>query len=100
MVRALRLRSRLGGRFLSAGDRLSAELLREPLDAAFRVDQLLPAREERMAVRADFQVQLFLGRPGLPGRPAGAPGLYLVILGMNAFLHDKAPLEKLQVYQG
>ena len=85
---------RRGCRLLAAGNRLRAELLREPLDATLGVHQLLPAREERVAVRADFQMQLFLGRPGLPGRTAGAPGLYLVIIRMNAFLHDKTPFRK------
>src|SRR5689334_15494234 len=62
-------------RFLAALGRLGAELLREPLHAAFRVDQLLLAREERMAVRADFEMQLFFGRSGLPRRAARAAGI-------------------------
>src|SRR5437762_7817175 len=59
-------------RLLAALGRLGAELLRESLDAAFRVDQLLPAREERMTVRADFEMELGLGRAGYPRRAAGA----------------------------
>ena len=82
------------GSLLAAGDGLSPELLRKALDAAFRVDQLLPTREERMAVGADFQVQLLLGGPGLPGRTAGAPRLYLVVIRMNAFLHGLAPFKE------
>src|SRR5436305_2797573 len=35
----------------------------EPLDAAAGVDQLLLARVERVAVRADLDVDLALGRP-------------------------------------
>ena len=81
-------------RFLAARDGLRAELLGKPLHAAFGIQQLLPARKERMAVRADFQVQLVLGRLGLPGRATGAPGIYLVILRMNPFLHDKTPFEE------
>src|SRR5688572_19712644 len=76
----------LGG--LAALGRLRAEALREPLDAAFRIDELLAAREERVAVIADFEVQLRLGRPGVPGRAAGAAGLDLVVLGVNPFLHS------------
>src|SRR2546423_1190450 len=38
----------------TAGHGLRAELLGEALDAAFGVDQLLPAGEERVTVRADF----------------------------------------------
>jgi hypothetical protein len=40
---------------------LCAVLLRKPLHAAFGVEQLLLAGEERVAVRADFQVQLGFG---------------------------------------
>src|SRR5262252_3357667 len=67
---------------------LSAEFLREPFDPAFRIDQLLFAREERMAVRADFEVQLRLRRAGLPFRSARAAGLDLVVLRVNSFSHS------------
>ena len=82
----LRLR---GG--LAALGRLDAEALREPLDAAFRVDQLLPAGEERMAVVADFEVQLRLGRPGLPRRAARAPRLDLVDTWDESLPSQQAP---------
>src|SRR5687767_1075264 len=72
---------------LAALGGLRAEPLREALDPAFRIDQLLAAGEERMAVIADFEVQLRLRRTRLPGRAAGAPGLDLVVLGVNPFLH-------------
>src|SRR5258706_2931696 len=62
--------------------------LRKPLDAAFGIDQLLPAREERVAVRADFEVQFRLGRPRLPRVAARAARDDVVVLGMNAFLHS------------
>jgi hypothetical protein len=74
---------------LPALRRLGAELLREALDAAFRVDELLPSRKERVAVRADFEVQLLLGRAGLPGRSAGAAGLDVVVLRVDGFLHNE-----------
>ena len=74
---------------LAALRRLGTELLREALDTAFGVEQLLPSREERVAVRADFEVQLLLGRPGLPGRAAGAAGLDVVVLRVDAFLHSE-----------
>jgi hypothetical protein len=90
--RALPWRS-LGWLF-AAGNGLGAEFLREPLNATFGVDELLTPGKERVAVRADFQVQFLLGRPRLPGRSAGTPGLYVMIFGMNAFFHDKAPLAK------
>src|SRR5688572_23982654 len=49
---------------------LGAETLGETLDPALGIDQLLAAGEERMAVIADFKVQLRLRRPRLPGRAA------------------------------
>src|SRR5262249_13870632 len=75
------------GRFLPALQSLSSELLREPLDPPFRVDQLLPAGEEALAVGADFQVHLWLGRPRRQGRSARAPHFDLVVLGMNLWFH-------------
>src|SRR5439155_11981760 len=68
---------------LAALRRLGAELLREPLDAALRIDQLLAAREQPMAVRADFEVPLGLGRSRLPRGAARAPRLDDVILGVD-----------------
>jgi len=64
-----------GGLLLSARQRLRTEPLREPLDAAFRVDQLLLAREERVAGVADFEMEFLLGRAGLELVPARATGL-------------------------
>src|SRR4029453_17712587 len=91
--RLFRGRGRLLGRLL--GSRrgfpalrgLRAEPLGEPLDAAFGIDQFLAAGEERMAVIADFEVQLRLRGPRLPRRAARAPDLDLVVLGVNPFLH-------------
>src|SRR3954466_14714499 len=74
-------------RRLAALRGLHAETLGEALDAAFGVDQLLPAGEKRMAVVADFEVQLRLGGPGLPRRAARATRLDLVVLRVNPFLH-------------
>src|SRR4051812_26745539 len=76
-------------RFLAALGRLRPELLREPLDAPFGVEQLLPAGEKRMAVRADFEVQLGFGRLRLPGGAAGAARLDVEILRVNPFLHGE-----------
>ena len=76
---------------LAALGRLDAEPLREPLDAALGVDQLLTAGEERMAVVADFEVQLRLGRPGLPRRAARAARLDLVVLRDESLPSRQAP---------
>ena len=59
--------------FFRAG--LLGVALLEAVDAAGRVDQLLLAGEERMALRADLDAQLFLGRAGRPRRRRrSAPG--------------------------
>src|SRR5215213_9803458 len=78
--------ARLGCR-LPALHGLRAKFLGEPLDAALGIEELLTAREERVAIRADFQMQLVLGRMRLPGRAARAPRLDLVVLGVNLGLH-------------
>src|SRR4051812_6407419 len=77
-----RLPRGLGGLrgLLAALGRLDTEFLREALDAAFGIDELLPAGEEWVTVRADLEVQLILGRMGLPGRAAGATHFNFVIL--------------------
>src|SRR6266550_6448585 len=71
--------------------RLLRVLLLEAIDAAGRVDQLLLAGEERMALRADLDAQLFLGGVGGPGLAAGAMHLDLVILGMDLCFHEFEP---------
>ena len=75
------------GSLLPAFHRLGAEFLRKALDAALDVQNLLAARIERVAVRADLEVQLLLGGARLPRRAACAPRLDLVVLGVDAFLH-------------
>src|SRR5512139_1008716 len=84
-----RRRGRLGlrGSLLAGLGRLGAELLREPLDAALGVHDLLAARVERVAARTNLEVQLRLGGTRLPRRPAGAPRLDIEILRVDAFLH-------------
>src|SRR5215471_12339504 len=81
----------LGGlcRLLAAFGSLSAELLREPLDAAFGVDQLLLAGEERMAGGADFEVQLGFGRLGLEAVAARATRLDFVVFRVDSFSHSE-----------
>ena len=82
-------RAGLGGLF-PALRRLRAEPLGEPLHAPFGIHELLPAREERMAVVADLEVQLGLGRAGLPRGAAGAPRLDVEVLRVNPFLHSSS----------
>ena len=79
---------------------LRAEALREPLDAALGVDQLLLAREERVAHVADFEVQLRLGGARLEGVAAGAAHFDFLILRMNPRLHGgllRASTKKLSI---
>src|SRR5690349_10562660 len=59
----------------------------ELLDLAAGVDQSLLAREERMALRADVEAKLFLGRMRLPGIAARAAHGCLDVLGMNIGTH-------------
>src|SRR5207253_9267246 len=59
----------------------------EPFDAAGRVEDLLVACVERMAIRADFDVHLRGGRAGLEGGAARADDLDLVVLGVDGCLH-------------
>jgi hypothetical protein len=70
------------------GCRLLAVAHVKAIDAPCRVDQLLLAREKRMASRADFHVQIALfGRTGLEALTARAGHCDLVVLGMNSWFH-------------
>src|SRR5262249_44733195 len=59
----------------------------EALDAAARVDELLLARVERVALRADLDVQLGLRRASLERVSAGARHCREDVLGMDAGFH-------------
>src|SRR5512140_2842561 len=61
--------------------------LLETFDAAGRVDELGLAREERVAVRADFEAELVLRALRLPRGPARAVHVDLAVLGVDLFLH-------------
>src|SRR6266576_1717702 len=63
-------------------------LAAEALHAAGGVHQLLLAREERMAIRADFYADIALmSRPGHKGIPAGAMHTDFVIRRVNSCFH-------------
>ena len=73
------------------GGRLRFRVLAaEALDAACRIHQLLLAGEERMAIRADFYVNIALmGRTGREVVTARANNPNFVIVWMNTLLwHD------------
>src|SRR4030095_5325243 len=59
----------------------------EPLDPPARVDQLLLARVERVAVRADLHAQLGPGAPGRERVPAGTVHGRDYVVGMDALFH-------------
>jgi hypothetical protein len=58
-----------------------------PLDLARRIDQALLTREERMALRAHVDVQVLLGRAGLPRTTATTRNGGHFVLGMDARFH-------------
>src|SRR6187401_1924794 len=67
---------------------LPLQALLEPLDLTGRVDDVLRAREERVAVAADVDAQLLSRRPDRPFATArAAVDLRFVILGMDIRLH-------------
>jgi len=78
-----------------AGDvvRLPVALL-EPLDPAGAIHQLLLAREERVAVGTDFDVDLRKCRPGLERVPARTLHYRAPIIRMYTRFHCSSPLQK------
>src|SRR5687767_7227491 len=59
----------------------------EAVDAAGRIDQLLLAGEERMALRADLDAKLLASGAGGPALTACAVDLDLVIFRVNLWFH-------------
>src|SRR6266704_7126418 len=70
-----------------------AEPLLEPRDAATGVQDLLLARVERVAVRADLDVDRAVGRGAPRGErvPAATGHRRDVVLGVNVSLHVTTP---------
>src|SRR3954453_7917390 len=66
------------------------QLLLEALHPAAGVHELLLARVERVAVRADLDVEIGLRRPRLERVPAGAGHGREDVLGLDFGLHDPA----------
>src|SRR5437763_15534569 len=87
-VRALGRRDVFRRRF-----RLLAVTLVEAVYSARRVHKLLLAREERVALRADFDVYVaLLRRARLERVAAGAVDCDVVVVWMNSLLHFLFPL--------
>ena len=70
-----------------AGNLFNIEALLETVNTAARVNELLLAGVERMALGTDIHLHLFLGRSGFKSFTAYAANHALTILGMNIFLH-------------
>ena len=65
-----------------------AVTLVEAINASCGIDELLFAREERVASRTDFDVQVtFLRGASLERLAARASDCYFVIFGMNSWFH-------------
>jgi hypothetical protein len=75
--------------FLIVSDLLQTELLVELSNAAAGIDQLLLASEEGVTLRADFHLDITLGRTCLNHITAGASNSSLLIIGMDSFLHAR-----------
>src|SRR5579885_2383674 len=87
-AKSLRYRLLSPGVRCGIGGRALVFLL-EAVHTAFGVHQLLPAREEGVAVRADFHSDIaFVSRARFERVPAGADHVYIFIGGMNSSFHD------------
>jgi hypothetical protein len=70
------------------GSGFLAIALVEAIDASRRVDQLLFTGKERVASRANLDVQIvFLGRAGLEGFAASAGNCYFDVFWVNSWFH-------------
>ena len=68
------------------------ETLLEAVNASAGINQLLLAGKERVALGADFNLQLGLDRPRLKRLTAYATDDGLAIFGMDLFFHAFSPL--------
>jgi hypothetical protein len=70
----------------------------ESFDAAGRINQFLLAGEERMAFRADFEMDLRFRRPRFEGLAAGAPYDRVDVVGMYVCLHQASRKKLLYLF--
>ena len=66
---------------------LQAEALVEAINTSTSVNQLLLAGIERVALGADLNTNVLLGRTGSKDIAAGTADSGLFVLGMDTFLH-------------
>ena len=64
------------------------ELLLELVHTAARVDKLLLAGEERMALGTNINLQVLLDGLGVVNRAASTGDSGLLVIGMDPLLHD------------
>jgi hypothetical protein len=77
-----------GGLFLRRELASLGVLLLEPVYPAFRINQLLPAREKRMAAGANFYAYIaFVSRTRLERGSARADNIHFFVGGMNPGFH-------------
>ena len=77
---------------------LQTVALLEAIYSSAAVDQLLTAREERVALAADFDLQLALGGAGKEGLAAGTAHDRFAVRRMNIFLHVLSLLRRVMHY--
>jgi hypothetical protein len=78
----------IGGFLLSLHFFRFRSLFLEAINAAFGIDELLPAREEGVAARTNFNAQIaFMRGTGSEGRSARADYLHIVVGGVNPGFH-------------
>ena len=68
------------------------ELLVEAADATASIHHLLLTGEEGVTLRANFYADIALSRSCLDNVTASTPDRSLLVLGMDAFLHECSPL--------
>ena len=66
---------------------LQTESLIETINTSTGVNQLLSAGIERVALGADFNLDVLLGRTGCKDVTASATNGCLFVIGMDTFLH-------------
>ena len=79
---------------------VQAELLVELGHASAGIDQLLLTSEEGVTLRADFHLDILLGRTCLNHITAGASNSSLLIIGMDSFLHARVHLFPCDLLRG
>ena len=70
---------------------LKVELLLELVHASACIDKLLLAGEEGMALGTDINFQILLDGLGVVNRTASASDGSVLVIGMDALLHDGIP---------